>query len=148
MCSFFCAIISIKVLKIILNYIKLNEIKLYYLKKIIIRLYYSHKILLILNIFWHHTALFDALHGTGCLSCNCFKLLRWLVETPSRNCEHYRMTDDSRQSIIWHFHVKWKCRMIGFARWRFNLFECRRRMLQRHLPNGVERTQLRSPDCW
>ena len=91
-----------------------------------------------------------------------YELLRWLVETPSRDFEHYRMTDDSRQSIIQHFHVRWKCRkidrptfsryvkcrVIGFARWRFNLFECRRRMLQRHLPNGVERTQLRSPDCW
>ena len=62
-----------------------------------------------------------------------YELLRWLVETPSRDFEHYRMTDDSRQCIIWHFHVWWKCRMIGIARWRFNLFECRRRMLQRHL---------------
>ena len=83
-----------------------------------------------------------------CCRMTNYELLRWLVETPSRDFEHYRMTDDSWQSIIRHFHVRWKCRMIGFARWRFNLFESRRPMLQRHLPNGVERTQLRSPDCW
>jgi len=33
-------------------------------------------------------------------SVNCrltnYELLRWLVETPSRDFEHYRMTDDSR----------------------------------------------------
>ena len=75
-----------------------------------------------------------------------YELLCWLVETPSRDFEHYRMSDDSRQSIVRHCHVR--CRTIGFARWRFKLFECRRRMLQRHLPNGVERTQPRSRDCW
>ena len=45
-----------------------------------------------------------------------YELLRWLVETPSRDFEQYRMTDDSRRSIVRHFHVRWKCRTIGFAR--------------------------------
>jgi len=85
----------------------------------------------------------DAYNITAHCCPTNYELLRRLVETPSRDFEHYRMTDNSRQSIIWHFHVT-----IGFARWRFNLFECRRRMLQRHLLNRVERTQLRSPDCW
>ena len=41
-----------------------------------------------------------------------FELLRWLVETPSRDFEHFRMSDDSQQSIVRHCHVRWKCRMI------------------------------------
>jgi len=100
------------------------------------------KFKLIITITWriHKTDVHNILH---CRPTN-YELLRWLVETPSHDFEHYRMTDDSRQSIIWHFHVTWKCRMIGFARWRFNLFECRRRMLQRHLPNGLnERNSVR-----
>ena len=47
-----------------------------------------------------------------CCRMTNYELLRWLVETPSRDFEHYRMTDDSWQSIIRHFHVRWKCRMI------------------------------------
>ena len=35
-----------------------------------------------------------------------YELLRWLVETPSRDFEHYRMTDDSRRSIVRHSYVK------------------------------------------
>ena len=87
-----------------------------------------------------------------------YELLHWLVETPSRDFEHYRMTDDSRQSIIQHFHVRRKCRKIdrptfsryvkcrtiGFARWRFNLFECRRRMLRATCWTGLnERNSVR-----
>ena len=32
-----------------------------------------------------------------------YDLLRWLVETPLRELQHYRLTDASRQSIMWHF---------------------------------------------
>ena len=35
----------------------------------------------------------------------------------------WALSNDGRFTTI--YHVRWKCRMIGFARWRFNLFECR-----------------------
>jgi len=70
----------------------------------------------------------------------------------------WALLNNARFTTIYHRTFSRKVKMsedwssdiftFGFARWRFNLFECRRRMLQRHLPNGVERMKLRSPDCW
>ena len=40
-----------------------------------------------------------------------YKLLRWLVETPSRDFEHYRMTDDSRS----RFRDNWKKNRLAWV---------------------------------
>jgi len=74
-----------------------------------------------LNIFWHVRRPSD-MHGVWSRGSKTkrktwrevvkedsrltnYELLRWLVETPSRDIEHYRMTDDSRsrsREVVWH----------------------------------------------
>ena len=101
--------------------------------------------------FWHMSLSSDQLRAAPLIGRNT---VTWssALSTDRHFTTIYHLTFSRnvkcQMIVIWHFHVTWKCQMIGFARWRFNLFECRRRMLQRHLPNGVEWTQLRSPGCW
>ena len=108
------------------------------------------KFKLIITIMWriHKTDVHNILH---CRPTN-YELLRWLVETLSRD---WALSNDGRFTTIYHRTFSRKVKMSDD--WSSDIFTLRENVGGSDSLDGVstylnadvvERTQLRSPDCW